>query len=281
MPDQSTILGVRLTDPTRAKAVEAEMAALAQRHGLELVKQDSVSQLEFAELQQKLDSAVAEVERYRADIEALVDMSHELRTLQSPIIGYSELLMEYRKEKSDVEDKEEFRYIERIRGASQQLLALVSDFIAFTSLESDRLTLYPETFKFIDLINDVKKTAETYSKMPKELDVSNTLSIGEMHSDIRRVLQILFNILTISFRASTGGKIALLLSDEILDDLRNVRFHFSAVCTDNFKLEWAFDQGIEWLLTERLCQFLGGNVTKLRKETELEIIVRLPTNLTV
>ena len=69
----------------------------------------------------------------------LANMSHELRTPLNAIIGYSELLEEEAKERTLEEAIPDLR---KIHGAGKQLLALISDVLDLSKVESGKMVFF-------------------------------------------------------------------------------------------------------------------------------------------
>jgi K+-sensing histidine kinase KdpD len=280
--DHPVVLGVKITDSTQFTAIQAELAALANKHGLEVVQVDSNSRDEIDELKRHLEATLAEVERCKTSFGLLAGMSHDLRTHQSTIVGYAELFLEQMKEKSDIELKEEIRFIGKIRDAGKQLHGLVHDLIDFTKIESGKFALSLGNYNVVDLVNEAVYLADSqfhFRQTPVEFVVSDTSNLGKINIDEWRFRQVLSSSLEIAGSSSSDARVTLEITQQALNGQVALLFRIHTRCNDKHRLEWAFERGIEWPLVERLCKVLGGSVNKTDDDNILQINLVLPTNL--
>jgi signal transduction histidine kinase len=137
-------------------------------------------------------------------------MSHELRTPLNAIIGYSELLME------DAEDDGQDGYIldlKKIMGAGKHLLALINDILDLSKIEAGKMDFYYETFDVDAMIADVAATiAPLAEKNENVVDVTVGDDVGAMHSDMTKIRQTLFNLLSNACKFTQSGTIRLVAS---------------------------------------------------------------------
>ncbi len=210
----------------------------------------------------------------RAKSTFLANMSHELRTPLNAIIGYSELLME---EAEDLEPEEFVPDLDKIRAAGKHLLALINDVLDLSKIEAGKMQLYLEDFELRELLQDVLATA-----MPLAQRKHNTLTAeialdATMHSDLTRVRQCLFNLLSNAAKFTDSGAITLratrtheagvdMVAIEVADEgigmtaeqLGRLFQPFSqadASTTRRFG-----GTGLGLAITRRICRMLGGHV---------------------
>jgi signal transduction histidine kinase len=138
----------------------------------------------------------------------LSSMSHELRTPLNAIIGYSEMLQEDAQELVIPDDF--VADLEKIYTAGKHLLALINDVLDISKIEAGKMDLYPETFEIDSLLDNVISTINPMVEMNHNtLTVTCDDNAGTMHSDLTRVRQILFNILSNACKFTRQGSISL------------------------------------------------------------------------
>jgi signal transduction histidine kinase len=156
------------------------------------------------------------VEANKAKSLFLANMSHELRTPLNAIIGYSEILHD------EAKDREQEAFIpdlERIKISGKHLLALINDILDISKIEAGKMDLFFETFEVEPMITDV---ANTIGPLAEEGD--NTVrvecpnDVGVMHSDLTKVRQALFNLLSNACKFTDKGNIRLAASRERAGD---------------------------------------------------------------
>jgi PAS domain S-box-containing protein len=135
----------------------------------------------------------------------LANMSHELRTPLNAIIGYSEILLE---EAEDSGRDEQVADLRRIQHAGRHLLALISDVLDLSKIEAGKMELHLEDF---DLAAEIEQMMATIR--PVVVQRGNTLSVeagaplGLMHSDLTKVRQVLFNLLSNAAKFTEAGTV--------------------------------------------------------------------------
>lgn len=143
----------------------------------------------------------------RSKSQFLANMTHELRTPLTTILGYSELL------KSDVQElgyTDLLADIERIHRAGMYLLALVNDILDLSKIESGKMELYLETFDLADLVDDVVIMAQPLmEKNTNQLQVYLDTQVPIIRSDLTKVRQILFNLLSNAAKFTHDGTVTL------------------------------------------------------------------------
>ena len=171
------------------------------------------AQAELRQRQHELEVLTDEAQSAnRAKSQFLANMSHELRTPMNAIIGYSEMLTD---EAEDLGLQHFIPDLKKIRTAGKQLLALINDILDLSKIEAGKVELHHEEFDVRDMINDVATISE-----PLATKNSNTLVInvaeGVMYSDLTRIRQILFNLLSNACKFTQFGTVELTVTGESL-----------------------------------------------------------------
>jgi signal transduction histidine kinase/CheY-like chemotaxis protein len=163
----------------------------------------------------KLDAAMRDLavardqalESNRAKSTFLANMSHELRTPLNAIIGYSEILQE----EAGEQGLDQFTPdLQRIIGASKHLLTLINDILDLSKIEAGKIELYLETFEVEPLVREVLTTIQPLvEKNGNTLKLDYPPTLGEMHADMTKVRQVLFNLLSNASKFTHEGDITL------------------------------------------------------------------------
>jgi PAS domain S-box-containing protein len=143
----------------------------------------------------------------RAKSQFLANMSHELRTPLNAIIGYSEMLQE---DATDLGYTDVVPDLEKIYNAGKHLLGLINDILDISKIEAGKMDLYLETFSIPALIADVQATIQPLvEKNSNTLQVRCPRDLGDMHADLTKVRQALFNLLSNAAKFTKNGTITL------------------------------------------------------------------------
>ncbi len=206
----------------------------------------------------------------------LANMSHELRTPLNAIIGYSEMIQE------DVQEKGINDFIpdlKKIREAGKHLLGIINDILDLSKIESGNVSLHVEEFKISMMIQDLGTTAAPLiEKNDNKLEIQVQENIGMMRGDIKRLRQILLNLLSNAAKFTENGTITVAASRENCDQNDWIVFQVSDTgigMTDEQKSKvfQAFSQadtsvtrkfggaGLGLVISKRFCQMMGGSIT--------------------
>ena len=135
----------------------------------------------------------------------LANMSHELRTPLNAIIGYSEMLLEEAEDSGDGRHNADLR---KIQHAGRHLLALINDILDLSKIEAGKMDLYVEEF---DLASEIDAILSTIR--PVMAQRGNTLVVeagapqGVMRSDLTKLRQVLFNVLSNAAKFTEAGTV--------------------------------------------------------------------------
>src|SRR6266568_5303004 len=135
----------------------------------------------------------------------LANMSHELRTPLNAIIGYSEMLQE---DATDQGADALVPDLKKVNAAGKHLLELINAVLDLSKIEAGKMDLYLESFSVSGLIRDIAAVIRPLAeKNGNRLEVSCATDAGEMHADLTKVRQALFNLLSNACKFTERGTV--------------------------------------------------------------------------
>jgi PAS domain S-box-containing protein len=162
-------------------------------------------------------SKEAAEEANRSKSQFLANMSHELRTPLNAIIGYSEILQE---DATDLGYEDMVPDLEKIRGAGKHLLALINDILDISKIEAGKMDLYLETFDLEQLLFEVENTIQPLvEKNHNVLKIDRSGALGVIHTDLTKLRQSLFNLLSNASKFTEMGTITLTVEQVPLEQV--------------------------------------------------------------
>jgi PAS domain S-box-containing protein len=228
--------------------------------------------MDNARLYEAEHRARAEAERAnRVKSEFLTTMSHELRTPLNAMIGYTGLLLEGVPEpiSPGVAGK-----VERIGISARHLLALIEEILTFSRLEAGEERLELSTVRLPELLDEVQALTEPLA-MAKGLEFTCHAPDGPdiMQSDVRKIRQILVNLLGNAIKFTREGQVRLDV-EEVADwmvfrvsdtgpgiaEEHRVRIFDAFWQVDGGTTRQEGGTGLGLSVTRRLAVLLGGTV---------------------
>jgi len=223
----------------------------------------------------KLAQELAE-EANRTKSAFLANMSHELRTPMNAILGYSEMLIE---EAEDLGQASFIPDLKKIHAAGKHLLALINDILDLSKIEAGKMTVFPEKFDITAMVNEVVATIQPLvQKKNNRLEVICPADLGTMRTDLTKVRQTLFNLLSNASKFTENGALKLEVCRVAESDGTWVVFAVSdtgigMTPQQMGKLFQAFTQadasttrkfggtGLGLAISRKFCQMMGGDIT--------------------
>ena len=225
-------------------------------------------------VEQALRSAKAEAEEATvAKNLFLANMSHELRTPLNAVIGYSDLLLETAEDEGWEGAADD---LQRIQTSGKHLLSLINNVLDLSKIEAGKMDVFTETFDVAGLVDEVAGIIKPLAnKNANKLIVECAQDIGEINSDLTKVRQALFNLLSNACKFTERGDVVLAVTRE---SNGTIRFEVSdtGIGMSPEQTETIFDAfiqadsnttrefggtGLGLAITRRFCRMLGGDVT--------------------
>ncbi len=138
----------------------------------------------------------------------LASMTHELRTPLQSIIGYSGLLIDDVKEMGIATAEGDLK---TINAAGKHLLVLINDLLDMAKAEAGKIELHIETFDAAAVIEDTLRAVKPLAEKNGNALVSevDAPALKSMTSDMTRVRQVLFNLLSNACKFTHQGTVTL------------------------------------------------------------------------
>ena len=205
----------------------------------------------------------------------LANMSHELRTPLNAIIGYGEILQE---EAEDLELLEFALDLNKIDSAARHLLSLINDVLDLSKIEAGCMEIYLENFEVKTLIDEVLsiiKPLIEHNQNTLKIDLPE--DIGAIESDIIKIRQSLFNLLSNASKFTKQGTITLTIARYRQSMQEWISFEvkdtgIGMTPEQQQKLFQAFSQadasttrkyggtGLGLKISQEFCQMMGGDI---------------------
>ena len=155
------------------------------------------SRLEIISLNEESEKAM------RERVEFLASISHEFKTPLNSIIGFSEVLQEKCREKSNL------KYIDNISKSSKFLLSLIQDVLDLARSQANPMELKYEYFRPKDVIKDIIWGFDEVRK-EKNIEFNYTLSDIIIYADLKRFKQLIYNLISNAIKFNKiNGKITI------------------------------------------------------------------------
>jgi signal transduction histidine kinase/ActR/RegA family two-component response regulator/HAMP domain-containing protein len=149
--------------------------------------------------------------RYKSEF--LANMSHELRTPLNSLLILAQLLSDNATHNLS---PKQIDYANTIYAAGNDLLSLINDILDLAKIESGTVTLNIAPERFSDLVDFVERT---FRQVAHDKDLEFTVVIDpdlplSVQTDVKRLQQILKNLLSNAFKFTEKGAVSLQISVE-------------------------------------------------------------------
>jgi signal transduction histidine kinase len=185
------------------RIVADQMAATAEKAALvdEMRRTNAALVEANAELERQY---VAVVEAKRVKDEFLANVSYELRTPLTAVMGYISILSEQISGPLTAEQADE---LARARTSSERLLELIDALLEFTALRRGTLEVMIEDFDPRVPLREAMRTAKGLPAGVQLLAEEPVLALDPMRSDRRKIARILVSLLSNAFKFTAKGEV--------------------------------------------------------------------------
>ena len=233
LPDGATLIA--FTDVTDAKKLESALAAR--------------------------EAALAEAERLKRDF--VGNVSYELRTPLTTIIGYSELL-----ERSGEALSERGRsHAGAVKAAATQLARSIDDVLDMAQIDADEMAVDVEDVRVAELLETVSaRWRGEADSLRVELKIEAPADVGVIRGDNRRLGQILDHLVENALGQTPAGGVVTITARRALGEIqlqvsdtgRGIPFHVQAHIFDRFVGRERGGPGLGLALVKALTELHGG-----------------------
>lgn len=178
------------------------------------------------------EAVIRELEKIREDKENigmtkslfLSNVSHEIRTPMNAIVGMSDLLL-----KENVSPKVR-GYLDNIKVSADNLLYIVNELFDISRIEDGSLKIVEEAYEPMSLFNDLSMMF-IHNIGDKPVELLYTIDPGmpsRLHGDVKRIRQIIINIVNNAIQYTDSGFISVSVTvEERYDDDCTLSFSIS------------------------------------------------------
>lgn len=191
---------------------------------------------EFSELNETLENANEDILKAdKARKELLGNVSHDLRTPLTMIVGYGEMIR-------DIPEENNEDNINVIIDEAKRLSTLVDDLIDISKLETDNVELDIQNTKLNEILNSVY---HQYEKYCEEKDVNFELRLlddADVFVDQRRIKQVLYNFINNALNYNDKQQQQIILGCEIIDGKHRVYVYDNGQGIDEENIKYIWDR---------------------------------------
>jgi signal transduction histidine kinase/DNA-binding response OmpR family regulator len=225
-----------------------------------------------ADLAKARDAALA---ASKAKSQFLANMSHELRTPLNAIIGYSEML---REEATEQGHNLLASDLKKINGAGHHLLGLINDILDLSKIEAGKVSVFAERMSVSGLVSETLEIIQPMAiKNSNQVLVSGAEEAGEIVTDVLKLKQILYNLLSNACKFTQEGEIRLDIRRRQNNEHGKIVFSISdsGIGLNEAEVDRLFEyfsqadpsttrqyggSGLGLAISKRFCELMGGNI---------------------
>lgn len=193
----------------------------------------------------------------RIKTEFLANVSYELRSPLTSIIGFSEML---EREYYGGLNKQQTEYIEAIHNSSHYLMMLINDILDLASIDAGYMKLELSKFDIFQVIQSIRPLVQERIKEEKlSFEIICEPNIGGMLGDEKRVKQVLFKLLSNSIENSFENGIVKLTASKTGPATINFIIEDNGIGMDEEEVLHAFDKFYN-ISSKKKAKKIGGGL---------------------
>ena len=216
----------------------------------------------------------------------VANVSHELRSPLTSVLGYADLLTQ-----STLSSSIRVDYAQRIKNNGEHLLSILNDILDISKVESGKFNINQEDFNFKEF---VQKVHSFISGMAQKRGVQVKLEIDDnipdsLKTDDLRLRQVLLNLLSNAIKFSNGKDVDLkitkgldnLLIFDVIDHGIGMGEKYKKDLFNAYKQESNMTSkvfggsGLGLHLSKKLCKELGGDLKLVYSEEDVGTCFRV------
>ncbi|WP_370567506.1 sensor histidine kinase [Desemzia sp. RIT 804] len=240
-----------------------------------------------------VDSTVKAMEEERmieqSKDELITNVSHDIRTPLTSIIGYLGLIEEGRYQSNE----ELLKYTKTAYTKAKQMKVLVDDLFEYTRVRQKTTPLIPTSFDMIQMLEQIAADFELEaSKQEMEIEVVSTLTGLQMEADTEKLVRVFNNLLSNALKYGKDGKHILIevekeKNDAIITIKNDGKKISPKALTHLFDRFYRADEsrsqetagtGLGLAIAQSIVELHHGNISATSDKYWTRFIIRLPLN---
>jgi signal transduction histidine kinase/CheY-like chemotaxis protein len=245
---------------------------------LEKINQELEQRVAERTQELQISKEKAEKAQYKAEIASqaksnfLANMSHELRTPLNAILGFTQIM-----EREQTTTDSQLEYLTIIHRSGEHLLGLINDVLDMSKIEAGHIDFAPNSFNLYQLLENTKQMLDlkAQSKNLQLLWELHPETPQYIHTDERKLKQVLINLLTNAIKFTNQGRIILRVKADN-EDCNNLLFEIEdtgiGIAPEDLDIIFeAFTQtesskisiegtGLGLAISRKFVQLMGGDI---------------------
>ncbi len=270
----SAVLVMRRTDRQKNPLPEGTINPQKIR---QLVEENRTLRAEIDRLNARLNAVEMEEDEsiasgYRTKGAFLANMTHELRTPLSAILGYADLLS---RDLASNGHTDWVRDVSQIKLASNRLFFMITQLLDLAAIEEDQFSLNIARFSVPDLLKQVEITvSELLAEQNNQLCITCGDGVDEMVTDEGKLRKILLHLLSNAAKFTIQGRIDLEVmaqpEDRLLFAVRDtgigmtgaqIKRMFEPFTQGDESMTRQYEgSGVGLYICRQFCEKLGGQI---------------------